>query len=310
VTKSETRRAEWLPVVSTIIRALCHPVTPSPRHPLIPRLSSLILSLILFCPALAPCAQPGGWTDARTLGPFICWSDFPLGDVQPLMDELGQLQADLTATLGVPPAAERIHIYLFHNKEIYSQFLARNFPKVEFRRALYVKENGPGMVLAYRNPELPTDLRHECTHALLHAVLPFVPLWLDEGLAKYFEVPRAQRAYGHPYLSSVQWAMRLGGVATVEELEKKSGLSEMGNSEYRSAWAWVHFLLHGSPQGRAELIDYLADVRLGKATASFSSRLRARIPTADGYLVTHFKTWKPRAETHTARAGDGRGPNG
>jgi hypothetical protein len=270
----------------------------------------------LCCPVLAPCAQPGGWTDTRTLGPFICWSDFPLGEVQPLLDELGQLQADLTETLGVPPAAERIHIYLLHGKATYNQFLTRNFPKVDHRRALYVKEDGPGMVLAHRNPDLAVDLRHECTHALLHAVLPVVPLWLDEGLAKYFEAPRAKRAFGHPYLSSVQWSVRLAGVASVEDLERKSGLSEMGNSEYRSAWAWVHFLLHGSPQGRAELIGYLADLRLGKATTSFSSRLRERIPAAEWCLATHFKTWKPRADTGyrpevgRGRTGDGTGLTG
>ena len=230
-----------------------------------------------------------------------------MGEVQPLLDELGQLQADLNETLGVPPAAERIHIYLLHGKATYSQFLARNFPKVVYRRALYVKEDGPGMVLAHRNPELAGDLRHECTHALLHAVLPVVPLWLDEGLAKYFEVPRAKRAYGHPYLSSVQWTVRLAQVSSVEDLERKSGLSDMGNSEYRSAWAWVHFLLHGSQQGRAELIGYLADVRLGNPTASFSSRLREHIPTADWLITTHFNTWKPRVETRVGRTGDEEG---
>ena len=36
---------------------------------------------------------------------------------------------------------------------------------------------------------LRTDLRHELTHALLHGVLKDVPLWLDEGLAGFFELP-------------------------------------------------------------------------------------------------------------------------
>jgi hypothetical protein len=44
------------------------------------------------------------------------------------------------------------------------------------------------MVFAYRGEDFETDLRHECTHALLNAALPVVPLWLDEGLAEYFEV--------------------------------------------------------------------------------------------------------------------------
>ncbi|GIT30210.1 MAG: hypothetical protein Ct9H300mP1_22560 [Planctomycetaceae bacterium] len=34
----------------------------------------------------------------------------------------------------------------------------------------------------------PEDLRHEFTHGVLHSSLKRVPLWLDEGLAEYFEV--------------------------------------------------------------------------------------------------------------------------
>ncbi len=264
-----------------------------------------LLAFVLFAPAVVRGGVPGGWTDSRAMGPFVCWADFPLAEVQPLLDELGQLQADLTDTLGVPAASERIHIYLLHDKAVYSQFLAHNFPKVEYRRALYVKEDGPGLVLAHRGPDLAVDLRHECTHALLHAVLPFVPLWLDEGLAKYFEAPRAQRAYGHPYLSTLPWKGGLVAVQSAEELERKTSLGDMGTAEYRSAWAWVHFLLHGSPQGREELIGYLADLRVGRATASFSSRLRERIPAEELYLTTHFKTWKSGADARVARAGPG-----
>jgi hypothetical protein len=271
-----------------------HTFTPSIPHPLIPHPSSLILSLVLCCAGLAPGAEPGKWTDTRVLGPFICWSDFPLGDVDPLLDELEQLQSDLTETLGVPPASERIHLYLLHSKAAYSQFLARNFPKVDYRRALYVKKViGPGIVLAQRSPELAGDLRHESTHALLHAVLPDVPLWLDEGLAKHFEAPRARRAYDHPYLNSVQWTVARAGLSSVEDLERRSVLSDMGNPEYRSAWAWVHFLLHGPPPGREELVAYLSDVRLGCATASLSVRLHNRIPAIDRVIATHFSTWRP-----------------
>ena len=45
------------------------------------------------------------------------------------------------------------------------------------------------MVYTYWGNRIQQDLRHELTHAILHSVLKDVPLWLDEGLAEYFEVP-------------------------------------------------------------------------------------------------------------------------
>ena len=65
------------------------------------------------------------------------------------------------------------------------------------------------------NPRVPgpdeqseaDDLRHEMTHAYLHAVVPNVPLWLDEGLAKYFELPRQQHGLNQPYVRQVAAAV-------------------------------------------------------------------------------------------------------
>jgi hypothetical protein len=133
---------------------------------------------------------------------------------------------------------------------------------------------------------------------------------LDEGLAKYFEVPRAARAYGHPYLSSVRWTVGLGGLPSIEDLEKKSSVSDMENSDYRAAWAWVHFLLHGSPEARGELERFVADLRLGNPAGTFSTRLRERMPAVDRYVSAHFRAWRPHPEPPLGRAGDGARPAG
>ena len=50
---------------------------------------------------------------------------------------------------------------------------------------------GPRDLLVYTfwSDHLRQDLRHELTHALLNGVTKEVPLWLDEGLAEYYELP-------------------------------------------------------------------------------------------------------------------------
>ena len=233
-----------------------------------------------------------GWTDSRVAGPFVCRADFPLTDLESLLSDLARLQRDLLGSLRIRPASEWIEIYLFHDESTYRRHVRRYFPDVPYRRALYVKRGGPGMVLAYRSRQLPTDLRHECTHALLHAVLPMVPLWLDEGLAEYFEVPPSQRASGSPYLSGVRWRVRLGMVPQIGALEKEGDLSEMDGSDYRDAWAWTHFMLEGPVEARDELARFLGDIQASVPPGLLSQRLERRLPDLRHRIAAHFKAWQ------------------
>ena len=157
---------------------------------------------------------------------------------------------------------------------------------------LFIKDRGPGEVFAQIGPDFEIDLRHESTHALLHGSLPMVPLWLDEGLAKYFEVPRDQRANGSPYMSTVKENVRLGQLYKLPVLEQMRDLREMGVTEYRYSWAWVHFLLNGPPEAREELIAYLHDLRDHKDSDRLSARLSRRLPNLDTQIVRHFLQWE------------------
>ena len=62
------------------------------------------------------------------------------------------------------------------------------------RRAFFLAQGSRQVVYTYFNPQLEVDLRHEATHALLHLAIAELPLWLDEGLAEYFEVPEESAA--------------------------------------------------------------------------------------------------------------------
>ena len=101
------------------------------------------------------------------------------------------------------------------------------------------------MVFAYYSDDFVVDLRHETTHAVLHTLLPMVPLWLDEGLAEYFEVPAADRCQGNPHLKQVQRNVRWRRPASLVKLEATETLDQMDRDAYRDAWSWVHYLLHG-----------------------------------------------------------------
>ncbi|MGE0760457.1 MAG: hypothetical protein AB7F89_08305 [Pirellulaceae bacterium] len=234
------------------------------------------------------------WPDERAAGAFRCHADFSLAGHTFLLDELARLQRDLVRTLGVTEAREPIHLILFERRSTYEQYLRLHFPDVPARRALYIKERGPGIVFAYRSDEFEVDVRHEGTHALLHADLPMVPLWLDEGLAEYFEAPSDERAFENPHLAKVRWSARLGlPPPRLDRLEQLQGLSQMGAAEYRHAWAWVHFMLHRSPASRDILVRFLADIRALTPPGLLSQRLRSAVPDMEDQFNEHFRHWKP-----------------
>lgn len=251
------------------------------------------LPLLLACWPLAAGADRPVWTDVRQSGPFVCHATFPLGEYEQLLNELPELQKELTQTLGVPAATGPIHIYLFADAGEHRQFVAARFPKIPYRQALFVKLDREISVYAYRQAALGVDLRHECTHALFHSAWGDLPLWLDEGLAEYFEVAPVQRAFQHPNFDSLRWNMRLGIVRPIETLESRRELADMSGLDYSYSWAWVHFLLHGSEAGRLELVQYLADHRGATDAGRFSSRLNAKVPSASEKFVRHFKMWRP-----------------
>ncbi len=212
---------------------------------------------------------------------------------RPAIDDLARLQASLVETLHVERTREPIELYLFADKTAYLEFLHARYPQIPYRRSLYVKDNGPGQVFAQWGAEFAIDLRHEATHALLHGSLSYLPLWLDEGLAKYFELPREQQSSGSPYLPVVRMAAARGAIPPLVMLEAKREFADMGPAEYCYAWAWVHFMLNGPPEARDELAHYLADLAQHRPAGQLSDRLAQRLGNLDTLIARHFSATTP-----------------
>src|SRR5262249_49525561 len=144
--------------------------------------TTIVAAAALSCAAVALvtssaiAAEP--WVDTRQVGPFVCQATFALRDYDGLLSQLPDLEREIDRSLSLPPAHEPLYVYLFFDAKSHREYLKQHFPDVPYRRALFVKDGGLAAVYAYRHDQLDVDLRHECTHALLHANLPAVPLWL------------------------------------------------------------------------------------------------------------------------------------
>jgi len=260
------------------------------REILVRNCAGLVAIILPLAAASAIGDEQNRWPDERQAGQFLCHADFSLASHKSLLDELTQLQQDLQSKLGSPPPREKMHFFLFHAKETYQSYMKEYFPRVPYRRALFIKARGPGMVFAYQGADFEIDVRHECTHALLHTWLPQVPLWLDEGLAEYFEAARDKRVRQNSHHAVIEAAVASSQLPRLEELEMLDALDEMGRDEYRDAWAWVHFMLHGPREAQEELQRYLQDVYQGSDAGRLSQRLRRRIPDLSRKMAEHFRS--------------------
>jgi len=195
----------------------------------------------------------------QTCGVVVVQANFPLTEIASILDEIYMLQHDLTRYIGVPAAKEKIELCLFKDEQSYLEFLREFFPRApRDRRALYIKlDNKPGTLLVQKSKDFEIDLRHEMTHAIIHASISRVPIWLDEGLAKYFEVSPQDRYSNHPYAVHVRRNAQLGMVPSLDRLARLETIDDMGAKEYREAWAWTHFLIHRSPETHRLLAAYL-----------------------------------------------------
>lgn len=258
---------------------------PDPSRQLAP---IFFTAVVLLSTSTVDAADSPAWHTIRRCGPFLVHSQFALDSHAGVLRSLESLPAQFHKTLDLPVTGQPIQVHLLSNRRRYQEHVRPRIPDGFKRRALYLKDKDRGYVFAYRHNGWSEDLRHECTHALIHNALPYLPLWLDEGLAEYFEQPVSTTTGSHPHLGRLRWSMRLGWSPSLKRLESRRNFQSMTARDYREAWAWVHFLLHGPPPARRALAEYLTAIRNNKPPGRFSRFLEPRLPAAAARVKSHL----------------------
>jgi hypothetical protein len=208
------------------------------------------------------------------VGQLVFHSDFELERNDPLVGDLTAERRDICRTLGLPASDEPIDVYIFRDAETYGRYLARYFPSVPTRRAFFVESERRLAVYAHSSDRVAEDLRHEVAHGYLHSMMAGLPLWLDEGLAEFFEVPRAQNGLNRPHLDLLSdMRQHENWRPNLVKLEQLVDAAQMAQLDYAEAWAWVYYLLHSDPERRQILIGYLAELKERGAAEPLSRRL-------------------------------------
>ncbi|NLX53522.1 MAG: hypothetical protein GXY58_00220 [Planctomycetaceae bacterium] len=221
---------------------------------------------------------------------LVIHSDFRLPRHHRLVDELVARRNDVVERLRLPVSDEPIHVYLFDTPERFQAFVAQHHPDFPDRRAFFLESDTRLDVYAYWGDRVAEDLRHEVTHGYLHTMVPHLPLWLDEGLAEYFEVPRSEGGLNAPHRTMlVQAVHERNWQPDLPRLERLTAPFEMTQQDYAESWAWVHLLLDSTPQRRELLQNHLARIRMTGTALPLSQVLLAAEPQAAQHLIAHLQ---------------------
>ncbi len=220
------------------------------------------LCLLAFASCVTPreASVPGLPTEHRVANSYLkVQSDTPIDESDPWMLELEDVRESVNETLELPEQSRPVSVYLFRDRARYEEFLRQTHPNLPPRRAFFVGTPTELKVYAHWNGQIMEDLRHEYTHGVLHAATDKIPLWLDEGLAEYFEIAPTDDRINHEHLQGLSAALINGWQPNLQRLSQLDNVSQMHRLDYQESWAWVHFLLHETPGGRALLVDYFRE---------------------------------------------------
>jgi hypothetical protein len=219
---------------------------------------------------------------------LLVLSDFKLQKDHELIRELNKLREQVTSILDLPIKRDPVVVYLFNNETEYRRYMSATYPRLPPRSAYFVGTSTELAVYTHWGQNVREDLRHEYTHGLLHSGLKRVPLWLDEGLAEYFEVAGPQPGGpNHDYARRLGDALANGWRPDLKRLEKLDDSAQMKRADYQESWAWVHFMLNSTPEAKRVLVGYLNDLRTNPNPKAISHRLRSDFPEYDSRFVSY-----------------------
>ena len=222
-------------------------------------------------------------------GDLIIRSDLKIKSNDPLLEELRNIRRELVSTLELPAPNRPVVIHLFSDEERYSEYMKSRHPNLPARRAFFIGSPTELGVYAHWSPNVGEDLRHEYTHGVLHASLKSVPLWLDEGLAEYYETQTDMPGRLHrEHTQRLAIALSNGWRPDLARLEKLDEVSQMGRADYQESWAWIHYLLHDAPDGRELLVEYCQQLRNTTKPPRFADQVVQILPDADQRLASYI----------------------
>ncbi|MEQ8762802.1 MAG: DUF1570 domain-containing protein [Planctomycetota bacterium] len=171
--------------------------------------------------------------------------------------------------LPLPEAKGKFTAYLFSGEASYQAYLKEvNGTTRPHTAGLY--NAALRQLLIWNVPDrqqMLRTVRHEAFHQYLDRLSPQAPVWLNEGLAEYYEVePDGSRRTNEGVVRGDHLRTLAKGILPIEaliELGDQGFYFEDFERHYAQSWALVHFLRHESEDSRKRFQQVLETARRG-----------------------------------------------
>lgn len=216
-----------------------------------------------------------------------------------LEDALADFRSSVGSTVAAPPEArQQYRVFLFSGRAGFDAYTAdansligRLPDQVAGLYSPVLKQ-----LLIWNLPsrdEMMRTVRHEGFHQYLDRVQPDPPVWLNEGLAVYYETSKrvdgslktnlvrddhVQALMGHPLVP----------MADFVRISRKDFYGNFRQS-YPQAWLVVHLLRHGTPKQQALLRGLMSRLETAAGTEAIEATFdEATLKALDGDLRMHL----------------------
>ncbi|MEC7566595.1 MAG: DUF1570 domain-containing protein [Planctomycetota bacterium] len=203
--------------------------------------------------------------------------------LESLLGSLRQLPQRVSQLYGYPVVVSPVSVIVFSDRASYLAHLERTLPKAPRRSSLFVVRGGRPTILVSQGATLAQDLMHEAVHALNYSTFQngILPLWMDEGLAEWFEadVDQQDRVHGLVLQQLLGNQRRmLPEPLRLSSLERIKSTTRADAVDYAASWAWCRFLSNRKDRCHEIWAGYLRDLKEGRPAGRLSHRLSLSIP--------------------------------
>jgi hypothetical protein len=267
----------------------------------IPSRLALSASLVVMC-ACGAARSPSASTDGTTWREFksqhfALRTDADTDDAHASLADCETMYGALRAILFSDDrgATKPVQVYLFAHASDLRRYIPAGADAVFISDVPGDPESGPTMLLETSFNDVSRRMfLHEMTHAFVWRSFSRVPLWLNEGLAEYFQTLRIESGrvvLGEPISSfgiSANQMPALNALLAADPAVFYAGRAEHSveglyqqTAYYTAAWYLVHMFMHDKGDYRGRFHDFL-------------DALKRRVPYASAWARSFDDATMPR----------------
>lgn len=200
----------------------------------------------------------------------------------------------------LPERGQRMRAFVFSGKQAYFDYCSDLVGDPMSRtQGMYSPELAQLLLWnAQDRADFLDTARHEAFHQYVHALVPEIPVWLDEGLAQYFQTARREKGKtvlgGVPsgYAEALKNVGKWPRIDRILEVQRDDFYGKDAQGWYAVSWCVVHALAHGAPEDRR-----VFDALLGKLAQGTQGSVAVR----DAFEGVDRDALLERVKAHAAR---------